>query len=96
MSISLSKFKPKSIEARRTTGAGPPTIVFIGKRGTGKSTLVADILYYMRRIKAGVAISATEDGNAYYSKFSILLFVVIFSNYIYICLVILVLHFDQI
>jgi hypothetical protein len=69
MSISLSKFKPKSIEARRTTGAGPPTIVFIGKRGTGKSTLVADILYYMRRIKAGVAISATEDGNAYYSKF---------------------------
>jgi hypothetical protein len=69
MSISLSKFKPKSIEARRTTGAGPPTIVFIGKRGTGKSTLVADILYYMRRIKAGVAISATEDGNAFYSKF---------------------------
>jgi hypothetical protein len=69
MSISLSKFKPRSIEARRTTGAGPPTIVFIGKRGTGKSTLVADILYYMRRIKAGVAISATEDGNAYYSKF---------------------------
>ena len=69
MSISLSKFKPKTIEARRTTGAGPPTIVFIGKRGTGKSTLVADILYYMRRIKAGVAISATEDGNAYYSKF---------------------------
>ena len=69
MSISLSKFKPRSIEERRTTGAGPPTIVFIGKRGTGKSTLVADILYYMRRIKAGVAISATEDGNAYYSKF---------------------------
>ena len=52
MSISLSKFKPRSIEERRTTGAGPPTIVFIGKRGTGKSTLVADILYYMRRIKA--------------------------------------------
>jgi hypothetical protein len=69
MSISLSKFKPRTIEARRTTGAGPPTIVFIGKRGTGKSTLVADILYYMRHIKAGVAISATEDGNAYYSKF---------------------------
>ena len=69
MSISLSKFKPKSIEERRTKGAGPPTCVFIGKRGTGKSTLVSDILYYMRRIKAGVAISATEDGNAYYSKF---------------------------
>lgn len=69
MSISLTKFDPKSIERRRTTGAGPPTCVFIGKRGTGKSTLVADILYYLRRIQAGVVISATEDGNAYYSNF---------------------------
>ena len=69
MSLSLSKFNPKKIEERRIKGAGPPTCVFIGKRGTGKSTLVADILYYMRRIKAGVAISATEDGNAYYSQF---------------------------
>lgn len=69
MSISLSKFDPKTIEKRRAEGAGPPTCVFIGKRGTGKSTLVADILYRVRKIKAGVAISATEDGNAYYSSF---------------------------
>ncbi len=69
MSISLSKFNPRKIEERRTSGSGPATCVFIGKRGTGKSTLVADILYYMRNINAGVAISATEDGNAYYSSF---------------------------
>ncbi len=69
MSISLSKFDPKNIEKRRSEGAGPPTCVFIGKRGTGKSTLVADILYYVRKINAGVVISATEDGNAYYSNF---------------------------
>jgi len=69
MSISLSKFNPKRIEERRTTGAGPATCVFIGKRGTGKSTLVADIMYYIRKINAGVVISATEDGNAYYSSF---------------------------
>lgn len=69
MSISLSKFNPRKIEERRLLGSGPATCVFIGKRGTGKSTLVADILYYMRRINAGVAISATEDGNAFYSNF---------------------------
>jgi len=69
MSISLTKFNPKKIEERRTIGAGPATCVFIGKRGTGKSTLVADILYHIRKINAGVAISATEDGNAYYSSF---------------------------
>jgi len=69
MSITLQKFNPKSIEQRRVNGSGPPTCVFIGKRGTGKSTLVADILYYIRRIAGGVTISATEDGNAYYSSF---------------------------
>lgn len=69
MSISLTKFNPKKIEERRISGAGPATCVFIGKRGTGKSTLVADILYHMRKIEAGVAISATEDGNAYYSSY---------------------------
>ncbi len=69
MSISLTKFNPKKIEERRTTGAGPATCVFIGKRGTGKSTLVADILYHIRKISAGVAISATEDGNAFYASY---------------------------
>jgi len=69
MSISISKFNPKKIEERRKTGAGPATCVFIGKRGTGKSTLVADILYQLRKINAGVAISATEDGNAFYANF---------------------------
>ena len=37
MSISLSKFNPRKIEERRTSGSGPATCVFIGKRGTGKS-----------------------------------------------------------
>jgi hypothetical protein len=69
MSISLSKFNPRKIEERRTTGSGPATCVFIGKRGTGKSTLVADILYYIRKIPAGVAISATEDGNEFYASY---------------------------
>jgi hypothetical protein len=69
MSISLTKFNPRIIEEKRKTGSGPATCVFIGKRGTGKSTLVADILYYLRKIGAGVAISATEDGNAFYANY---------------------------
>jgi len=69
MSLRLSKFDPRTIEERRTKGQGPATCVFIGKRGTGKSTLVADILYHCRKIPIGVAISATEDGNAFYSNY---------------------------
>ena len=68
MSLQIKKFDPKIIENRRLTGAGPATCVFIGKRGTGKSTLVADILYHCRKIPLGVAISATEDGNAFYAN----------------------------
>ena len=69
MSIHLSKFNPKTIEEKRINGSGPATCVFIGKRGTGKSTLVADILYYCRKIPIGVAISATEDGNEFYKDY---------------------------
>ena len=68
-SIQISKFNPRVIEERRVSGSGPATCVFIGKRGTGKSTLVKDILYYCRNIPIGTAISATEDGNKYYSSF---------------------------
>lgn len=69
MSLKISKFNPKVIEERRINGSGPSTCVFIGKRGTGKSTLVKDILYHCRKIPMGTAISATEDGNKYYSSF---------------------------
>ena len=66
--IEITKFDPSVIENRRVT-AGPPTCVFIGKRGTGKSTLVSDILYHVRKIPIGCVISATEEGNHYYEKF---------------------------
>lgn len=69
MSLHLKKFNPRSIEERRVSGSGPATCVFIGKRGTGKSTLVADILYHSRKIPLGVVASATEDGNKFYSSF---------------------------
>jgi hypothetical protein len=43
--------------------------VFIGKRGTGKSTLVTDILYNKRHLPVGIVMSATEEGNHHYKNF---------------------------
>ena len=43
--------------------------VFIGKRGTGKSTLVTDILYHKKHLPAGIVMSATEEGNHHYKQY---------------------------
>tara|TARA_B100001964_G_scaffold56827_1_gene64246 strand:- start:1441 stop:2283 length:843 start_codon:yes stop_codon:yes gene_type:complete len=42
--------------------------VFIGKRETGKSFLVKDLLYYHKDIPMGTVISATEGANHFFSK----------------------------
>ncbi len=38
-------------------------ILFVGKRGTGKTTLLLDICYHKRRIPDGVVFSGTEESN---------------------------------
>ena len=43
-------------------------VVFIGKRETGKSFLVRDLLYYKQDMPVGCVISGTEGANAFYSK----------------------------
>ena len=43
-------------------------IVFVGKRQTGKSFLVRDLLYYKRHIPLGTVISGTEESNGFYGK----------------------------
>ena len=43
-------------------------IVFLGKRRTGKSWLVKDLLYYHRDIPIGTFISATEIANKFYGN----------------------------
>ena len=43
-------------------------VVFIGKRNTGKSFLVRDMLYYLQDIPIGTVISATEGANKFYSN----------------------------
>lgn len=45
-----------------------PVIVMIGRRDTGKSFLVRDLLYHHRDVPIGTVISGTEAGNGFYSK----------------------------
>ena len=45
-----------------------PVIVMIGRRDTGKSFLVRDLLYYHQDIPIGTVISGTEAGNGFYSN----------------------------
>ena len=42
-------------------------VVLLGKRETGKSFLVRDILYHNRDIPVGTVISGTEGANSFYS-----------------------------
>ena len=43
-------------------------VVFIGKRNTGKSFLIRDVLYHHRTIPLGTVISGTEAANGFYSS----------------------------
>lgn len=51
----------------------PANIVLLGKRNTGKSTMVSEILYQMAKAKVPRAIvfSATESVNHHYERFGI-------------------------
>ena len=61
MNIQLKKFDMSSIKDDKV-------IVFVGKRETGKSFLVKDLLYHKKHIPLGTVISGTEASNGFYSK----------------------------
>mgnify|MGYP001235649052 CR=1 FL=1 len=69
-SLELRKFDMKSIQFKSDdkNGSTGPVIVLIGRRDTGKSFLVRDLLYYHQDIPIGTVISGTEAGNGFYSK----------------------------
>ena len=62
MKLELKKFDPSKI-------AGDSVVVFIGKRNTGKSYCMKDIISYHRNIPIGIVISPTEKANGYFEKF---------------------------
>jgi len=50
-------------------------VLMLGGRGTGKSSLIKDLLWYKQRFPVGAAISEKEDTDAFYSSFIPSLFV---------------------
>ena len=67
MNLELKKFDMKNISFKPNENQGP-VIVLIGRRDTGKSYLVRDLLYYQQDIPIGTVISGTEAGNGFYGK----------------------------
>jgi hypothetical protein len=61
MKLELKKFDISTIKHDRV-------VVLIGKRDTGKSFLVRDLLYYHTDLPLGTVVSATEKVNRFYSK----------------------------
>ena len=52
-----------------------PVVVLIGRRDTGKSYLVRDLLFHHRNIPLGTVISGTEAGNGF--------IVIMYLNYLF-------------
>ena len=61
MDLNITKFDMSSMKDDKV-------IVLIGKRETGKSFLVKDLLYYQKDIPIGTVISATESANCFYGN----------------------------
>lgn len=67
MTLDLRKFDMKNISFRPDENKGP-VVVLIGRRDTGKSFLVRDLLYHHQDIPIGTVISGTEAGNGFFSS----------------------------
>lgn len=66
MTLELKKFDMRTITFKPEENKGP-VIVMIGRRDTGKSYLVRDLLFHHQDIPIGTVISGTEAGNGFYS-----------------------------
>jgi hypothetical protein len=63
MSISIREFNPNTISNGAIVGV-------VGRRGSGKSVIIKDLLYYKRHaLPCGLVMSGTEAGNGYFSQF---------------------------
>lgn len=62
MKLDLKKFDLKRVK-------DDSVVLFIGKRNTGKSFCLTDMLFHNRSIPVGVVISPTESANRHFGKF---------------------------
>ena len=67
MTLELRKFNMRDITFKANENKGP-VVVLIGRRDTGKSFLVRDLLFYHQDIPIGTVISGTEAGNGFYGS----------------------------
>ena len=67
MTLELKKFNMRDITFKVDENKGP-VVVLIGRRDTGKTFLVRDLLYYHQDIPIGTVISGTEAGNGFYKE----------------------------
>jgi AAA+ ATPase superfamily predicted ATPase len=72
--LDLKKFDMKQISFRPDENKGP-VVVLIGRRDTGKSFLVRDLLYNHQDIPIGTVISGTEAGNGFFAAHDPKLFI---------------------
>jgi len=61
VNVNLRKFIMKSVPQ-------DAVVVFIGRRRTGKSTLVRDLLFHHQDLPMGCVISGTEESNGFFKK----------------------------
>ena len=61
VNVNLRKFVMKSVPQ-------DAVVVFIGRRRTGKSTLVRDLLFHHQDLPMGCVISGTEESNGFFKK----------------------------
>jgi len=66
MTMNLRKFNMRSIEFNKNETKGP-VIVLLGRRDTGKTVIVNDLLYYFQDIPIGNCISGSEAGNEFFA-----------------------------
>jgi len=62
MNLQLKKFDMSNVAENSVT-------IYVARRGSGKSTLVKDQMYYHRDIPVGTIISPTEFSNKFYQNF---------------------------
>ena len=81
MNVNLRKFSMKDIPQ-------DAVVIFIGRRRTGKSTLVKDLLFHHQNMPLGTVISGTEESNGFFKKMVPPIFIhgeynpVILANYV--------------
>ena len=75
MNLELKKFDMRKIKFNAGDQASGPVVVFIGRRDTGKSFLVRDLLYYHQDTPIGTVIAGTEAGNGFYGNYVPKLFI---------------------